>query len=103
MAEDFLTYQPGPVYDRIIANPPFGQQQDVTHVMHMLDCLKPRGILVSVMSAGVTFRGNRRVMELKARLQEETTWDVKELPEGPFKASGTNVNTVLLWAKKFEA
>jgi 16S rRNA G1207 methylase RsmC len=35
-------------------NPPFARQADIHHVNHALKFLKPDGLLVSVMSAGVT-------------------------------------------------
>lgn len=41
-------------WDRILMNPPFEKGQDLVHVRHCFDTyLKPGGILVSIMSAGV--------------------------------------------------
>src|SRR5512141_2889235 len=37
-------------FDRIIANPPFRNGQDVDHVRHMHDLLKPGGVIVTVTS-----------------------------------------------------
>lgn len=77
---DFLTVAPEPVYDRVVMNPPF---------------LKPGGLLVSVMSAGVTFRSDARTTAFNAFVQERGG-HVEELPENSFKASGTGVHTVIV-------
>lgn len=100
-AGDFLGYQPGPVYDRIVANPPFTNQQDLKHASHMLDCLKPGGRLVTVLAAGFSYRSDRRTEEFKARLERECShFEVFDLNSGVFRESGTNVATVLLVADK---
>jgi len=98
---DFLTFHPGQIYDRILANPPFDKQADIIHVDHMLDCLKPQGVLVSVMSAGIDFRVNKRVKDLLERLESECAWKLIQNEKGSFADSGTMVNTVLLYAKKY--
>ena len=98
---DFLAYEPGPIYDRIVANPPFTKGQSVKHANHMLDCLKPGGRLVCVMDAGVKFRQNRATTDFRARVMLEcqgVRWI--SLDSGAFKASGTMVNTVILVATK---
>ncbi len=92
---DFLTVQPEPVYDRVIMNPPFCRQADIKHVTHALRFLKPNGgLLVSVMSAGVTFRQNKLTTDFR-QLVEERGGVIEKLPEGSFKASGTMVETVI--------
>ncbi len=47
-------------FDRVVMNPPFERQQDIDHVSRAAGMLKPGGRLVSVMSAGVTFRENNK-------------------------------------------
>lgn len=91
---DFLATNPTPRFDRIIANPPFTKQQDIDHVNHMLDWLKPGGRLVSVMSAGVTFSQTKKAVAFRERIALCGT--IESLPEGTFKESGTGVNTVLV-------
>lgn len=91
VAEDFLAYNPGPVYDRIIANPPFTKQQDALHIRHMIKMLKPGGRLVSVMSNSLTFRTTKLAQEVRA-LFDMYEAEVTALPEGSFKESGTGVN-----------
>ena len=57
--EDFLQWQPGVQFDRIVMNPPFRLQSDIKHVTKALTHLAPKGILVSVLSAGAKFRSNK--------------------------------------------
>ncbi len=92
---DFLTANPKPVYDRVVMNPPFMKQADIKHVLHALKFLKDGGILVSVMSAGVTFRENKLTSEFRELVAERGGY-FEELPDGSFKDSGTMVNTVIV-------
>jgi predicted RNA methylase len=86
-------------WDRIVANPPFGgAQRDVDHVRHMWDCLNPKGILVSVMASGITFRHNRKTDELRAAI--EANGEIFPLPEHSFRESGTDVSTVIVRMQK---
>ena len=55
VGRDMLEIQPpaeGPVYDRIVMNPPFENGQDREHVRHAYDLLKSGGRLVAIMSPG---------------------------------------------------
>ena len=99
--KDFMDVEPVPAFDAVVANPPFTRQQDVSHVGRMLDVVRPGGVVVSVMSSGVTFRTNAKTEAFKARLEAEcSSWELEDLPEGSFKGSGTAVNTVVLTARK---
>lgn len=93
--ENFLEYNTKNKYDRIVMNPPFTRQQDIAHVLKALKFLNDDGILVSVMSAGVMFRQDRRTRNFWAKVAEDTS-EVIELPPGAFKVSGTMVNAVIL-------
>ncbi len=86
-------------FDRIVANPPFRNGQDVDHVRHMYDLLKPGGILVTVMSPAWQYRTDRKHAEFRAWLAE-LDHEAEDLPEGTFKASGTNIRTVLVKIRK---
>jgi type I restriction-modification system DNA methylase subunit len=86
-------------FDRIIANPPFRNGQDVDHVRHMHDLLKPGGILVTVMSPAWQYRTDRKHAEFRAWLQE-LDHEVEDLPGGTFKSSGTNIRTLLVTIRK---
>ena len=92
---DFLTIPPVQCYDRVIMNPPFARQADIHHVNHAMKFLKPDGILVSVMSAGVMFRTNRLTVDFK-NMVDAHDGEIIPLPEGSFKESGTMVNTVIV-------
>lgn len=102
MERDFLTVTPpGPdfQYDRVVMNPPFSKQADLAHVTHALHFLKPGGRLVSVMAAGVLFRTDRKTETFRALLRGvggPFCGGIEPLPEGTFKTSGTNVNTVIV-------
>lgn len=77
-------------FDRVIINPPFANGQDIAHISHALDFLKPGARLVAICANGP--RQKEKLLPLvEAR---SGTWE--ELPEGTFVVSGTNVRTVLL-------
>lgn len=100
---DFLAVSPdmdgqaGPLFDRVVMNPPFSKGQDARHVLHALKFLKPGGRLVAIMSPGVVFRTNGAYRELREYLDASGAgFSIEELPAGSFKESGTMVNTVIL-------
>lgn len=92
---DFLETVPDPSYPRVLMNPPFAKQVDIRHVTHAHRFLAPSGVLVSVMSNGVTFRENRVAVEFRAMV-DECGGEVVPLPSGSFTVSGTGMNTVLV-------
>lgn len=95
---DFLLYQPGPIYDQIIMNPPFALEGDnlayVTHIMHAWSLLAPGGRLDAFAPSGVAFREDKRVKEFRTLIDQHGA--LRELGGGSFKESGTSVNTVLI-------
>ena len=99
---DFLQLRPQdmPSFDRVIMNPPFGRQRDIDHVTHALKFLKPGGVLVAVMAAGLTFRSNRKTNVFRELLDAQGTWELHELPAGSFQESGTSVNTCVVVVTK---
>jgi len=96
---DFLDQAPAALYDRVVMNPPFAKQADVKHVLHALCFLKPGGLLVSVMGAGVAFRDNKLTQDFRD-LVRASGGDIEALPEGAFKASGTMVRSVIVTIPK---
>ncbi|GAP46933.1 methyltransferase [Streptomyces azureus] len=105
LVRDFLTTAPGagiPGYDRVVMNPPFARQDDIRHVMHAHRFLKAGGLLVAVMSNGVTFRNTPLTREFRALLDMQGG-ELHPLPEGAFKESGTGVNTVIAVIPKVAA
>lgn len=67
--DDFLAHTPGEAYDRIVMNPPFEKGQDIDHVRHAYDLLKPGGKLVAIMSEGPFFRADRKATEFRSWLE----------------------------------
>ena len=86
-------------FDRIIANPPFPNGQDVDHVRHMFESLKPGGVTVSIMSPAWQYRTDGKHADFRTWL-EGLDHEVESLPEGTFKSSGTNVRSVLVTIRK---
>ena len=93
---DFLEVQPTPLlaYDRVLMNPPFGDQADIRHVTHALGFVKPGGMVVAVMSAGTEFRSDRTATAFRQMVTEHGG-RIERLPEDAFKPSGISVRTVM--------
>lgn len=97
IGSDFLAMQAGPDlrFDRIIMNPPFANLADVDHVQHAARFLRPGGRLVAIMSPSHTFRDTHKASafrDLLALAGEQ----ICDLPAGAFRASGTNVRSVIV-------
>lgn len=101
IAADFLRFDPGPVYDRILANPPFSlpgaPRAYQEHIRHAWDLLTDGGVLVSVAPASV-LHGHRQDRDFHRWVAECGT--MEELPDGSFEASGTGVSTALIRLEK---
>ena len=48
LGTDFLKSQPKPIYDRVLANPPFGHNGVARHTKHAYQFLKPGGKLITL-------------------------------------------------------
>lgn len=96
---NFLEYNPGPIYDRIVANPPFTKKQEIEHVSHMLDCCRSGGRIVSIMSRGITFRNDSKTKDFMEMI-EKHSFSIHENPDGIFKDSGTMVSTITIIINK---
>lgn len=94
---DFLSLVPQELelFDRIVANPPFTNNQDIDHIRHMFSFLKDDGKLVSVASRSWITGAQKKQAEFRQWLQDHDA-RVTDLPEGAFKESGTNVATVII-------
>jgi predicted RNA methylase len=98
LGKDFLKMDPSQLpggFDRIIMNPPFGREADIEHVVHAAQFLKDGGELVAIMSPGHTFRQTAKARTFRALLEGAGEL-VAENGAGAFKASGTDVNTVIV-------
>lgn len=98
MEADFLATKTVGSYERVVANFPFTRQQDIDHCIKAYGLLTVGGLLVAIMSAGTKFRQNQKTRAFRDLVQ--TVGEIEDLPEGSFKESGTNVNTVLVVMKK---
>lgn len=94
---DFMTVLPNVDfrYDRVIMNPPFAKRADLAHVRHALGFLSPKGQLVAVMSAGVTFRQDNATVAFR-ELVAARGGTIEPLAPDAFKAAGTSVNAVIV-------
>ena len=92
---EMYTHCIGVGFDRIIMNPPFSRQQDIDHVMGAMVRLKRDGHLMAIMSAGTTFRTNRKAVEFRDMVTGRDG-TIEMLPDNAFKASGTSVRTCVV-------
>ena len=79
-------------------NPPFENQKDIDHVNHAFSLLKDGGKLISIMSASVKFRKNKKTKEFRELIDENGF--IIDLPEKSFKDSGTLVHTIMVVLNK---
>lgn len=96
---DFLEISTAGHFDAVLMNPPFEGGQDLEHVRHAFEAVKPGGRLVAIMGAGVTFRQDKRFADFRA-WAEEMGGEFVEIPAGTFKESGTGVASVMLSLRK---
>jgi predicted RNA methylase len=94
---DFLGVDPKRIVDIdvVLMNPPFARGQDIAHVLHAFNFLRPGGRLVAITSPGWTFRQERKYQEFR-EFVEQHMFHQEALPAGTFKASGTNASAILL-------
>lgn len=83
-------------FDRILMNPPFEAQADISHVTTAFSLLADGGVLIAIMSSGVLFRENKKTTEFRENILDKYAVLIENNPEGAFKASGTMVNTVMI-------
>ena len=78
-------------------NPPFEKQADIDHVTAAFKLLKPGGILVTIMSAGVLFRENKKTVVFREQIMGPNQVYLDDLPAGTFDR--TMVKTIILVLK----
>lgn len=86
-------------YDAIVMNPPFRNNQDLAHIRAAWDLLKPGGRFVALTSPHWTFATDRASVEFNEWIADECL-ESEEIASGTFKASGTEIRTMLLWGPK---
>lgn len=101
--EDFLEWNTHIRYDRVVMNPPFENGQDGEHVQHAFSLLKPGGILVAIVGAGLLYREDRKSQAFRSFF-EDHGYDCIPLPDGAFDTVDafrrTGVKCALLVFKK---
>lgn len=91
VGDDFMEFDGR--YDVFVANPPFSKQQDIDHVNRMIDLANRR--VVSVVSASVLFRDNKKTVSFRERISE-LGGTIELLPDNTFLESGTAVKTCVV-------
>jgi protein-L-isoaspartate O-methyltransferase len=92
---DFLTYEKYGYYDSIIMNPPFSNNQDITHLKHAYKLLKNDGVLVCITSPHWQFANDRTSQEFRNWIDEKN-YNVVELPSGTFEMTGVSSRIIII-------
>lgn len=94
---DFLRVTPEEIgtFDAVLANPPFTKNQDIQHVMHMLQFIRPGGALSVIMSTGWLEGKTKMHAQFREFLATQDV-TVAAIEAGAFRESGTTVPTVRL-------
>lgn len=98
--QDFLSFDPGPVYHHIIMNPPFSTQEPggrdiyLRHIEHAFALLRPGGSLLAIAPASLRYRTDKRTTSLRRKALVQGS--VEPLAAGSFSPSGTDVETVVV-------
>lgn len=98
---DFMEAEAEPIFDYVLMNPPFENGQDMAHIRHAFDMLKPGGRLVAIMSPGPFFRQDRKAQEFRDWF-DDMAGEKTDIAAGAFKESGTGVATVMVVLDKSE-
>jgi hypothetical protein len=86
-------------FDRIIANPPFKNNQDIDHLKHMYNSLKKNGIVVCITSTQWVYGKQTKQIQFRNWLNQINA-EIIDVEEGAFKTSGTNIPTKIIKIKK---
>lgn len=94
---DFLSVTPEEIgtFDFVLANPPFTRNQDIQHVMHMLQFIRTGGALSVIMSTAWLEGKSKAHAQFKEFLATQDV-TVTAIEASAFKESGTVVPTVRL-------
>ncbi len=94
---DFLKFGKKNSYDKIVMNPPFSKDQDIDHVMHAYELLKPEGRVTAIMSNMAGIRSNKKNRAFSEWL-DTVGAVVEDIEPGAFKSSfnPTSVNTKIV-------
>ena len=92
---DFLSMRPEEtgLFDVVVCNPPFTRGQDITHVVHALQFVKPGGVVSAVMSTSWQIGSYRDQVRFR-KLLEDAGATVSPIEAGTFAEAGTDIATV---------
>ena len=83
-----------PFFTRVVMNPPFTKNQDIAHVRKALEWLTPGGgVLVAIMAPNTDRKGFQAITS-------SHECEIREIPAGAFKESGTPIRTIALKIRK---
>ncbi|AUR95295.1 coil containing protein [Vibrio phage 1.205.O._10N.222.51.A7] len=101
VGDDFLNYSTGADYDRIVMNPPFSNDQDIDHIYHAFNMLKPGGRIVAITSSMAGDRSNNKNKQFREWL-DNLNAEEADLPSDAFMDSlnPTGVNTKVITIDK---
>ena len=85
VGDDFLEYNTENLYDAIIMNPPFSDEQ--AHIQHAYQLLKPNGTLVAICSQHWTFANDKKSQNFREWVENENSYTI-DLPSGTFEMTG---------------
>jgi len=94
IGDDFLNSD-NKGYSKIVANPPFSKNQDITHVYKMYEKLNRGGRIVTIMSKHWQNSTNKKETDFRNFI-EELDAEVIEIEVGQFKESGTNISSIIV-------
>lgn len=94
LGNDFMEAEVG-MYDKIIANPPFANNQDIKHVTKMWEHLADGGQMAVIMGCHWQFAIDKPSKAFRSFV-ESVDHDITVLPKGTFKSSGTDVESMML-------
>lgn len=91
LGEDFVA-ECNQLYTKIIANPPFSNNQDIEHVRKMYELLAPGGTVGAIMSPHWKMGGEKKCVEFRSWL-DQVGGKVYDIGAGEFQESGTTIST----------
>lgn len=96
VGDDFMQYTTVKLYDAVIANPPFSDEE--AHIKHMYELLKPGGTLVTICSLHWTFAQDKKAVEFRNWVEELDGY-TQDLPSGTFEMTGVAAKILVIEKK----
>lgn len=100
LGEDFTKNAVG-YYSKIIANPPFSNNQDIDHVRLMYEHLTPGGTLAAITSPHWRLASEKKCVNFRDWL-DKVNGKIFDIAPGEFKESGTTINTIAIVITKHD-